>query len=153
MNPSQLFVYGTLRHDQPEHERYCRGVTGWRRARIRGQLWRIPEGYLLLEVPQASVLMEAADDADADEFRRLQLDVPAPADGEWPWIEGEVLSFRNASEAWPPIDAWEGFVTGKSNVYPRCVVPVEILDGGGWSRDLAWAYATLRVPPASVVLG
>lgn len=152
MRPTQLFVYGTLRHDRPEHHRFCRGVTGWSRARVRGRLWRIPEGYLLLEIPPTSVLLVATDDPLADEKCRVDLRMPPAEPTDWPWIEGELLDFRNAPEAWPPIDEWECFVPGEECVYPRCVVPVEVGDGDLWSPRLAWAYATIRVPAGSVLV-
>lgn len=149
MSRTQLFVYGTLRHDCPEHHEFCRGVTGWHRAWVQGRLWRIPEGYLLLQVPPASVLLVATNDTLADEKRRAELRAPDTETSEWPWIEGELLDFRNAAEAWPSIDEWECFVPGKKNVYPRCVVPVEVSDGDSRSSRLVWAYAATGVPPGS----
>jgi hypothetical protein len=116
-------------------------------------LWKIPEGYLLLEVPGRAILMEATSDAVADEKRRSRLGPPVPNDDGWPWVEGEVLSFRDAIEAWPTIDDWECFVPGEENVYPRRVVCLEVLDAGGWSTTHSWVYAAARVPPGSVRVG
>lgn len=152
MAEAPLFVYGTLRHDQPEHRQYCRGVTGWCPARVRGRLVRIPEGYLLLVVPSSSILLRASAESLSDEFRREKLSgeieraaMAANADEPWPWIEGELLTFADAAVAWPPLDEWEGFIPGRDAVYQRCVIPVEVGD----AAVPAWTYATPNVPQAS----
>lgn len=147
MAETQLFVYGTLRHDQPEHARFCRGVTGWQPARVRGRLVRIPEGYLLLEVPRSAVLQRASIDAAADELARAGINqvaieqAHAAGDtGPWEWIDGELLTFADAAMAWPPLDEWEGFTPGGDAVYQRCVIPVSV----GGAMTAAWAYITNR---------
>jgi gamma-glutamylcyclotransferase (GGCT)/AIG2-like uncharacterized protein YtfP len=153
MHPTELFVYGTLRHDQPEHARYCRGVTGWRRARLCGRLFRLTEGYLLLVLPSAAILHQATGDPVADETRRQVVD-PASlarsaaamqgADGAR-WIEGELLVFSDAAPAWPPLDRWEGVSPGVSSVYARLVVPV-LVEDAAQSVITAWVYAATHPP-------
>lgn len=156
---SSLFVYGTLRHDQPEHARYCRGVTGWRPARVRGRLCRLAEGYLLLVVPREDILLPASTDAAADEHRRAALSAgwalhPAPSSNspEADWIDGELLEFADATIAWPPLDKWEGFVPGRPGAYQRCVVPVAVgaTDEGPAAIVAAWCYVAVE-PPAGAV--
>lgn len=154
--PTELFVYGTLRHDQPEHARYCRGVTGWREARLRGRLVRIVEGYLLLVVPPAAVLHRATADAAADEARRRALDPTALAHAAQAleragisWIRGELLAFADAGVAWPPLDRWEGASLDGRGVYARVVVPVWC----GHERSApaaAWVYAATQAPAGAV---
>lgn len=147
MAETRLFVYGTLRHDQPEHALYCRGVTSWLPARVRGRLARIPEGYLLLVVPPQAILHRATAAAVADESRRKAIDDAAAnaaaasgcGDG-WTWIEGELLTLADASAAWPLLDEWEGFRPEQSTVYQRCVIPVQVGD----VMRAAWAYVTTR---------
>lgn len=95
--------------------------------------------------------MVATRDPVADELRRAGLQAPEEDHSDWPWIEGEVLDFQDAQEAWPPLDEWEGFVPGQESVYPRCVVPVEVACGDAWSTRLVWAYASTRVPPGSIM--
>jgi hypothetical protein len=70
------------------------------------------------------------------------------------WVEGEVIAFRDAAEAWPPLDAWEDFAPGKPAFYPRVVVPVEIVDPqpGESSLIAAWAYVASSAPAGSVPL-
>jgi len=158
---TQLFVYGTLRHDQPEHGRFCRGVTGWRRARVRGRLWRISSGYLLLVVPPGDVLLGATSNPAADEHNRTRLAEPdearrrAAGDGE-AWVHGEVLSFRDAAEAWPTLDRWEDFSPDLPGAYQRCVVPVRMesrKDGEPEEVTTAWAYVATEPPARAFPLG
>lgn len=158
MHPTELFVYGTLRHDQPEHKKYCRGVTGWRPARLRGKLWMVPAGYRLAVVSRQAVLLAATTDAVADEARRSALAaaemVRASSPDDSGWIDGELLSFRDATEAWPPLDAWEEFVPGRGGCYARAVVPVEIAAAAGETPGgmAAWAYIATVVPDGSAAL-
>jgi gamma-glutamylcyclotransferase (GGCT)/AIG2-like uncharacterized protein YtfP len=155
MTPTELFVYGTLRHDQPEHAQHCRGVLGWRRARMRGGLWTILAGYRLLVVEANAVLLQATRDAEADEARRRELPMSALVHAAsvasargLRWVEGEVLTFGDAAEAWPPLDAWENSAPGEPALYPRVVVPVELMEGpdGETSLIAAWAYVASRAP-------
>jgi len=157
-SPTELFVYGTLRHDQPEHARYCRGVTGWRPARMRGKLFRLVEGYLLLVVPPGAILHRATRGPAADEsWRRaitsdeLARTTEAMERAGASWIEGEVLAFRDAADAWPPLDRWEGTAIEGDSVYARVVVPVHT---GEAARPLiaVWVYAATRPPPGAVEL-
>lgn len=159
MHPTELFVYGTLRHDQPEHARYCRGVTGWWPARLRAQLWMVPAGYRLTIVPQAAVLLTATGDAEADEMHRhgLAAEVIARAvrmqeEFAAPWIDGELLRFRDATEAWPPLDRWEEFTPGRPGTYARVVVPVMVqVNHESAARAMAvWAYVATAAPAGSV---
>ncbi|WP_442889453.1 gamma-glutamylcyclotransferase family protein [Congregicoccus parvus] len=159
---TELFVYGTLRHDQPEHARFCRGVVGWSRASLRGSLRRLPSGYLVLVVDPGAVLLHATGDALVDETRRRALaDSVRTLDstGTSGWIEGEVLRFRDAAEAWPPLDRWEDFRPGVPGAYQRCVVPVRVnadvtsADQETRARMIAaWAYVASGAPAGSVAV-
>lgn len=157
---AELFVYGTLRHDQPEHARYCRGVLGWKPARLRASLWRIPAGYRLAVVPPGAVLFDATTDAIADERRRSAIDAPqlaraasAATDETTGWIEGELLAFSDAALAWPPLDAWENSAPGEPGMYPRRVVPVEVCARDArWRVIAAWAYVGTRPAAGAVAL-
>ncbi len=153
---TDLFVYGTLRHDQPEHARFCRGLTGWQPARARGRLFRLVEGYLLMVIQPAAILRGATGDAAADERRRREL-VPEDLEravnaleqaGE-SWISGEVLAFTDAGRTWPPLDRWEGVTPGRDSVYLRVVVPVQTDDPLHPWRP-AWIYAATRAPAGAV---
>jgi gamma-glutamylcyclotransferase (GGCT)/AIG2-like uncharacterized protein YtfP len=156
-SPTELFVYGTLRHDQPEHAMYCRGVSGWRPARLRGRLFRIVEGYLLLVVPPAAILHRATPEPAADEAWRRAIaraglaraDAAMENAAGGGWVAGELLAFVDAAAAWPPLDHWEGASTSGHSVYARVVVPVHTGDA---ARPLAaaWVYAATRVPAGAV---
>jgi gamma-glutamylcyclotransferase (GGCT)/AIG2-like uncharacterized protein YtfP len=156
-SPTELFVYGTLRHDQPEHAMYCRGVTGWRPARLHGRLFRIVEGYLLLVLPPAGILHRATPEPEADEaWRRVitpaglaRADAAMEQAAGGGWIDGEMLAFGDAVAAWPSLDYWEGASTSGHSVYARVVVPVHT---GDPTRPLvaAWVYAATRAPVGAV---
>ncbi len=155
MNPTQLFVYGTLRHDQPEHVKYCRGVTGWRPARLRARSWMLPAGYRIVTVSPAAVLLRATLDAAGDERRRSRITresigaiaaaMSAP-DADWPWVDGEVLSFRDAVDAWPALDGWEEFSPARPGSYLRVVVPVLLDPAGSPVAIAAWVYGATDDP-------
>lgn len=156
-DPTELFVYGTLRHDQPEHARYCRGVAGWRPARLRGRLFRLVEGYLLLVLPPAAILHRATPEPGADEaWRRAvarsglaRADAVMERAAAGGWVAGELLAFADAAAAWPPLDRWEGASMSGHSVYARVVVPVHTGDA---ARPLAvaWVYAATRAPVGAV---
>jgi hypothetical protein len=126
---------------------------------MRAQLWLVPAGYRLAVVPATAVLLTATHDAAADDALRHRFsdDVMAHAvraleDSAAPWIGGELISFRDAAEAWPPLDRWEEFTPGGSGCYSRAIVPVEIL-GAGESRTVsAWAYVATSSPVGSVLV-
>ena len=156
---TELFVYGTLRHDQPEHARYCRGVSGWQPAQVRGRLFRLVEGYLLLVVPPGAILGRATDDAAADEGRRRALAPEAVMDAVraldeagGSWVSGELIAFEDAAVAWPPLDRWEGVSAGRDSVYARVVMPVRTDDPvRPW--NVAWVYVATRAPTGAVPVG
>ena len=147
---AELFVYGTLRHDEPEHRAYCHGVVGWTPARVRGRVYRLKEGWLLLVVPADDVIFDASADPEADEARRAASDVVecvAPHEAQWPWVHGELLRFDHHESVWPPIDAWECFEPSQPGVYRRAVIPVVVESEPGFPAVLpAWAYAATEVP-------
>lgn len=148
---TELFVYGTLRHDQPEHARFCRGVTAWRPARVRGRLWRLPSGYLLLVVPAEDVFLRATNSPDEDERRRSRLrrsEIALPSAHDV-WVEGEILTFADAAVAWPPIDAWEDFTPGCATAYQRTVVRADGCGAPGDPAVHAWAYVAVEPPPGA----
>ncbi len=153
MNPAapmrtELFVYGTLRHDQPEHRAHCRGVTGWRPARVRGRLHRLREGWLLLVVPPVDIALEATADPATDERSRAALP-PPPLDSDGPWVDGELLGFDHPESVWPPLDDWEAFSPGRPGIYRRAVIPVVMTGPDGPSAVHAWAYVAEAAPEGS----
>jgi gamma-glutamylcyclotransferase (GGCT)/AIG2-like uncharacterized protein YtfP len=50
-----IFVYGTLKRGQRNHERFCRGALAAREASVRGRLYDLPYGYPALVVPKGDV--------------------------------------------------------------------------------------------------
>jgi hypothetical protein len=50
-----VFVYGTLKRGQRNHERFCQGALAVREATVRGQLYDLPFGFPALVVPKEDV--------------------------------------------------------------------------------------------------
>lgn len=156
---TELFVYGTLRHNQPEHSRLCRGVTAWRKARMRGRLVILREGYLLMIVDPRAMLREATHDVEADEHHRSEMTRRGAAnaiaaEAKDGWVEGELLAFADAARAWPPLDEWECYKPGAGGVYRRTIAVAEIMTHSGrWERRPIWAYLASQAPAGSRPVG
>ncbi|MDQ3638066.1 MAG: gamma-glutamylcyclotransferase, partial [Actinomycetota bacterium] len=61
-----VFVYGTLKRGQRNHERFCRGVLAVREATVRGRLYDLPFGFPALVVPKEDVWATGTADYRAD---------------------------------------------------------------------------------------
>ncbi len=57
-----LFVYGTLRSDQPEHRFHGPVSLSRSIAQVGGTLYELEEGYPLLVVPASSIIQRASCD-------------------------------------------------------------------------------------------
>lgn len=145
MEPLRLFVYGTLKRGQRNHDRYCKGAIEIREAQFRGRLYEGP-GFPLLEVPVDDILaigttMPLADVATQQRFSdRLQ-----PASGSnqriittdaWDTVYGELIAFDDPASRLVDLDYLEGFDSIKPSLFERVLVPA-IMNG---TRKVAWAY-------------
>lgn len=136
----KLFVYGTLKHGQRNHERFCRGAATVERATVRGRLYDLPLGFPALVVPEDDVRAVGTADyaADAALPGRIGTREPEPLAG-WDTVHGELMTFDDPEERLPKIDGLEGFRPGVEGFYTRVLVPVMLTEGG--RCVLAWAYA------------
>ena len=138
-----LFVYGTLRRGQANHDRFCRNAIDIQPATTWGRLYLLPAGYPALEVPESAILAHGTADplADAATQARLASTLPPqaanyPPAGDWDLIHGELITFPDPARALPPIDRLEGFHSGQSCLYLRILAPVRAA-----RRPLAaWVY-------------
>ena len=137
----RLFVYGTLKRGQINHERFCGGLQEAREATARGRLYDLPFGFPALVVPEESVRAVGTADylADARATGRTPGATPARALGGWDEVQGELLTFDDPERRLPEIDGLEGYRPGEPGLYRRVLIPVAPL--GGDPGFLAWAYA------------
>ncbi len=137
-----LFLYGTLKRGQPNHEALCRGYLRAEEAAVRGRLFALPAGYPALVVPGEDVLATGTADPLADaalqeEAKRRVL--PRP---EGPLVRGELYLFGDPASRLPALDAFEGFRPGGRSLYLRVLVPALTASG----MVPAWAYAMPEEP-------
>jgi gamma-glutamylcyclotransferase (GGCT)/AIG2-like uncharacterized protein YtfP len=116
-----LFVYGTLKRGQSNHERFCRGLISVQEATVRGRLYELSVGFPALVVPDADVratgTMKYLADAEADRYNEVE-----------------------ASEIrLPMLDDLEGFRPGEKSFYRRVLIPATLLETG--ATVPAWGYA------------
>jgi gamma-glutamylcyclotransferase (GGCT)/AIG2-like uncharacterized protein YtfP len=134
----RLFVYGTLKRGGRFHERYCNGVLSIEPASVRGRVRQLPQRYLVLVVPEETILARGTADAAADAHRQAAVVAEAEAqDPIWSEVPGELLTFDDPQTRLPRIDQLEGFRPGAESLYRRVLLPVRCATG---STLAAWAY-------------
>ncbi|MEM9157583.1 MAG: gamma-glutamylcyclotransferase [Verrucomicrobiota bacterium] len=89
--PSQyIFVYGTLRSEHPEHQRFCSNTLSIQKAELSGELYQLPEGYPILQISPSQILAHASPDPISDwqkasvEIQAIAPTKPAPGRGQPP---------------------------------------------------------------------
>ena len=139
-HPLCLFVYGTLKHGERNHERFCRGANTIEAATVRGILYDLPLGFPALVVPKQNVRATGTRDYPGDAKLSCVVDAPSPEDLEgWDVVRGELLRFDNPNVRLAEIDDLEGFRPGERCFYTRVLVAATPLRGG--EAVLSWAYS------------
>lgn len=135
-----MFVYGTLKRGERNHEHFCSGAFRVEEGAVRGELYDLPHfRYPELIVPDESVHAFGTYDyaGDAELQKRLSPRHPPALDA--PLVFGELFSFDDPGYRLPEIDRLEGFDPGDaSSHYRRVLLPAETEEG---RTLLAWAYA------------
>lgn len=149
--PSQfLFAYGTLKSDQPEHLQHAEAPISVQAAKAPGNLWRLREGYPILQIDPAFCLLDAGPDLVADwvaALERSRGQPPAPHEGAW--IHGELFEYPLTPDILNRMDEWEAFVPGRKSAYQRRAI---------WLKDqrdrdqVAWAYVCYTPPNWATLL-
>jgi len=123
-----VFVYGTLKRGQPNHDRFCAHAIDIQPATVVGRLYHLRAGFPALEIPEEAILAVGTPDPLADARTqahwqaRLRDGIPPPpttADVSWPdhlvppddtWqrVHGELITFPDATRDLPPLDRLEG---------------------------------------------
>ncbi len=140
----KIFVYGTLKRGQRNHDRFCRGVLEVEEATLRGRLYDLPFGFPALVVPEQTVravgTMYYASDARSS-GRPAEQGIEDLAGSV---VHGELMTFDDPEERLPAIDGLEGYRPGERGFYKRVLVPVSL--SGAGANILAWAYAVEGAP-------
>jgi len=151
MSSQYLFAYGTLKSDQPEHAQHCLRPLSITPAKTLGTLWRLREGYPILQIDSINALLDASKDPAADWQTATQLQQAAtpPKQAEGKWIEGELFEYPLSPKALDTMDTWENFSPGIKSPYQRRIIWVKDRDG---SDRIAWAYVCYSPPNWSTLL-
>ena len=141
----RLFVYGTLKRGGRYHARFCGGALSIEPASVRGRLYTLPEGYLVLVVPPERILANGSGDAIADVTRQESfarsrwsregtsgcgpyhasvMPAASPEDAGWQDVHGELQTFDDPADRLAAIDALEDFHPGAPSLYLRVLLPV-----------------------------
>jgi gamma-glutamylcyclotransferase (GGCT)/AIG2-like uncharacterized protein YtfP len=135
-----VFVYGTLKRGQRNHERFCRGALAMRYATVRGRLYDLPFGFPALVVPNEDVQATGTRKYLSDARARSQAQTgPQEVSPDWDMVYGELLTFDDPEKRLPNLDALEGFRPGESGFYRRVLVPATLAEAS--TTVMAWTYA------------
>lgn len=133
-----VFVYGTLKRGQSNHERFCRDLVSAQEATVRGQLYELPYGFPALIVPKADVIATGTTDYLADTETEHRIEIEPPEKSLGPTVHGELFTFDDPEEPLPALDELEGFRPGEKSLYERVLIPVTLPKTG--VTVPAWAY-------------
>lgn len=154
-NMFRLFVYGTLKRGYWNHEQFCQDAIYVEPASLPGQLYQLPSGIPVLEIPAESIIANGSDDLLNDVRIQVAAEqrggIPMEYGGQWRWIEGEILCLPDPHRTVPRIDRLEGYNPGGFSSYRRVLVRARTNSGGATP---AWCYvATSSLLRPATVLG
>lgn len=144
----EVFVYGTLKRGERNHDRFCRGVLRVREASVHGWLYDLPFGFPALVVPEGSSLAAGTEDYAADTETQGSA-VPGEAPSWENVVHGELLTFGDPVTWLPALDDLEGFRPSEESMYRRILIPTRV-DG---RMETAWAYTIERASGAYLPSG
>ncbi|MBC2607116.1 gamma-glutamylcyclotransferase family protein [Pelagicoccus albus] len=150
MDTQFLFAYGTLKSDQPEHSIHCVPPLSVEPAKALGSLWRLREGYPILQVDPEQAIVDASLDTKEDWMTALEFShMHDPVASDQGYIEGELFEYPLEPGSLRKMDEWENFIPGVKSAYQRRVIWVK--DSAGKDR-IAWAYICYSPPNWAVLL-
>ena len=140
MEPARLnvFVYGTLKRGERNHERFCRGVLAVREATVRGRLYELPYGVPALIVPEEDVLAMGTTDYSADAKTQNRAQSEPQESSLSSTVHGEPFAFDDLEERLPALDGLEGFNPGEESRYERILISATLSETG--ETVPTWAY-------------
>lgn len=138
----KVFVYGTLKQGRRDFDRISEGVESIERATVRGRLFDLPVGDPVLDVPAMDILAAGTLEPDADletQYRFIKPSrVPLPSSfGQWNEIEGELITFKEATPWLEIPDRVRGFNPYFFSNHRRALLPVTNAEG---KMITAWCY-------------
>ncbi len=137
-DPVLVFVYGTLKRGERNHDAYCGRAVSVEKATVRGRLYGLPAGYPALVVPEHDVRAVGTADPTRDAAEASQHPAPDTRPTGTSSVYGELLAFDDPQVRLPALDALEEFVPGDpSSPYRRALIPAFTENG---ATRLAWAY-------------
>lgn len=150
MTTQFLFTYGTLKSDQPEHSQHCIPPLSITKAKAPGTLWKLREGYPILQIEPEMSLLDATHDLSTDWQKAAKLaSKESFPDIETNWIDGELFEYPLEENILHKMDTWENFVPGIKSTYQRRIIWTKDSDG----RDrIAWAYVCYSPPNWATML-
>ena len=148
-----VFVYGTLKRGQWNHDRFCRNAIDIRPATIVGRLYLLPAGFPAVVIPEDTILAHGTADPLADartqaEFAARGVTMPE-AEGDWDIVHGELITFPDPARDLPPIDRLEGFRPDGHGLYRRALVAAR----AGEHAETVWVYHMARIGRGRQVQG
>jgi len=157
----RVFVYGSLKRGERNHQAFCRGFVSAEPATILGRMYQQPSGYPMLVVPESQILLHGSADYADDARRGLDVSLddrqaePDPAAGDpWQAIEGEVMAFGDPASRLPLLDRLEDFRPGATDsLYHRVVYPVRLLESDAVVPSWVYIAPAGRLPAGSLRIG
>jgi gamma-glutamylcyclotransferase (GGCT)/AIG2-like uncharacterized protein YtfP len=134
-----MFVYGTLKRGERNHERYCSGARRVEEGAVRGRLYDLPHfAYPELIVPEESVRAFGTNEYAGDVVLQERVSRGRQRTLEGPMVFGEIFFFDDPASRLPAIDRLEGFDPADASSHYRRVLLSVAAEG---RTLLAWAYA------------
>ncbi len=108
--PAQLnvFVYGTLKRGQSNHERFCQGVLTVREATVPGRQYELPFSFPALIVSETYVLATGTTDYLADAKKQNHASPNQRASLPSSTVHGQLMTFDDPADRLIALDALEG---------------------------------------------
>ena len=149
-NHTEVFVYGTLLEGEANHEHYCKDVLSIDEATVIGALYRGP-GFPFLSIPQDNIIAEGSLALRSDVLKLCHygdLDEGPRVHKGWQEVSGQVITFRDGTEALAALDKLEGFGGSEEfNLYDRVLTSVWLPRQRKYIK--AWVYVMTDTPDES----
>jgi gamma-glutamylcyclotransferase (GGCT)/AIG2-like uncharacterized protein YtfP len=133
-----IFVYGTLKRGQRNHEHFCRDLASAQEATVRGWLYELPYGFPALVVPEADIFATGTTDYLVDTKTGHHKEVEPSEKSLGTTVHGELFSFDDPEERFPALDRLEGFRPGEKSFYKRVLIPATLPNTS--ETIPAWTY-------------